>query len=162
VLLGVGLLKHEIERFGGLGPASLAINVIIAHEFGHIVQYKAGLSLADEAWQIEPHADFLAGWFLGERYGKVLSDDQPYLFHPVDMEAAVITMSEKGDTNFNKWDHHGEPAFRAAMVRAGYDAYHVGQLGLKDAFNKGRQMASLKVCELLEGPDCLRGIKDGW
>ena len=39
----------------------LDILVITAHEFDHILQYKSGM-VPDGPWQMEPHADFLAGW----------------------------------------------------------------------------------------------------
>ena len=37
---------------------------IMAHEFAHILQYKKGMK-PDGPWQMELHADFLAGWRLG-------------------------------------------------------------------------------------------------
>ena len=33
-------------------------STMIAHEFGHILQYKAGYTW-DGSWQMEPHADFM-------------------------------------------------------------------------------------------------------
>jgi hypothetical protein len=57
------------------------------------------------------------------------------------LETAVSTMFNLGDTLFTDRAHHGEPQFRAAMVRSGYDAR---ELGLKEAFEKGMQWAGLK------------------
>ena len=50
------------------------------------------------------------------------------------------TMFDKGDTDFASVTHHGQPEFRAAMVRAGCDS---AGLGLDAAFAKGRKMANL-------------------
>src|SRR5262249_8857976 len=45
------------------------IAIIVAHEFGHILQYKSGMA-PDGPWQMEPHADFLAGWLLARNFPK--------------------------------------------------------------------------------------------
>jgi hypothetical protein len=130
--------------------AYFAPAVIMAHEFGHIMQYKAGLTPTGP-WQMEPHADFLAGWFLanatknitgeivildaaGKGAGQVLTPDAI-------VEEAAKSIFEKGDTLFNDPTHHGQPEFRAAMVRSGYDA---GTLDANQAFAKGKRMAGLR------------------
>ena len=158
VLLGINLFTQEIERVKSNLPASFswtyAIRVIKAHELGHIMQYRAGLS-PDGPWQMEPHADFLAGWALAgdpapthadskTRYGspdlssyeplRALKDRQVYV------EAAVKALFERGDYLFNDHSHHGEPDFRAAMVRAGYES---GKLDVKEAFDRGKMFAGL-------------------
>jgi len=159
VLLGINLFTQEIERIKSNLPTSFswtyAPRVIKAHELGHILQYRAGLS-PDGPWQMEPHADFLAGWALGRdpapmhvdpktRYGwpdlssyeplRVLKDRQVYV------EAAVKALFKRGDYFFNDRSHHGEPEFRAAMVRAGYESR---ELDVNKAFEKGKQFAGLK------------------
>ena len=113
--------------------------LITAHEFGHILQFKTGMSV-DGPWQMEPHADFLGGWYVGnyvKTEGAMNSrgnlDDQTLV-------AFSQTMFSLGDTEFNNKAHHGEPAFRAAMVRAGYDA---AGLDAKAAFEKGRAIVGL-------------------
>jgi hypothetical protein len=45
-----------------------------------------------------------------------------------------------GDTAFNDPRHHGEPQFRAAMVRAGFDS---AELSLDAAFERGMKYAGL-------------------
>jgi hypothetical protein len=104
--------------------------IIMAHEFGHIVQFKHGMKV-DGPWQMEPHADYLAGWYIGRR-GDVKLDSKT--FHEL-VDAIFLA----GDTDFGDKTHHGEPDFRAVMVRAGYDAH---ALELQQAFDKG--------CGLLE------------
>jgi hypothetical protein len=54
---------------------------------------------------------------------------------------AIETMFKKGDTYYYHPDHHGEPEFRAAMVRAGYEDM---ALDVETAFKKGKRLAGLK------------------
>ena len=110
--------------------------IIIAHEFGHILQFKRGL-LPGSAWQMEPHADFLAGWAIDKSNVNALFDDRDKSF-----ENAVQLMFSMGDTAFNSPKHHGEPQFRAAMVRAGQDAQ---ALSAQEAFEKGAKLVSLAI-----------------
>jgi hypothetical protein len=62
VLIGVNLIEPYI---GSLKVRSESdsfpyeILIVMAHEFGHILQFKVN---AEDSWQMEPHADFLAGW----------------------------------------------------------------------------------------------------
>ena len=56
------------------------------------------------------------------------------------LEEAIDIIFRLGDTEFNKPSHHGQPEFRAAMVRAGLDA---GALDIGEAYAKGRAMAGL-------------------
>jgi hypothetical protein len=138
VLMGVNLFSLELSRGLGLPDYKSNINaafapvVIMAHEFGHIMQFKSGLSPSGP-WQMEPHADFMAGWLL-HRVASIMVDGQKLynqdmiwrLQQTVNAEAmleeAAKSIFEKGDTLFNDPAHHGQPEFRAAMVRAGYDA----------------------------------------
>jgi hypothetical protein len=110
--------------------------VIIAHEFGHILQFKNGLA-SGSAWQMEPHADFLAGWAIDKSQVNALFDDRDKSF-----ENAVRLMFSLGDTAFNSPKHHGEPQFRAAMVKAGQDAH---ALSAQEAFEKGAKLVGLKI-----------------
>jgi hypothetical protein len=133
-LLGVSRLEAQWEREDAQ-RLSLhqwgAVPVISAHEHSHILQYKMGYR-PDGPWQMEPHADFMAGWCIGQNQ---------HLRKGEDIENLVKAMFEMGDTEFNDRSHHGEPEFRAAMVQAGYDAY---RLKLQAAFEKGKKMAGLK------------------
>jgi len=53
------------------------------------------------------------------------------------MRAALLP--ELGDVDPS---HHGEPQFRAAMVRAGQDAH---DLPMQAAFEKGAKLVGLKI-----------------
>jgi hypothetical protein len=136
VLLGINLIESEWHRYDDptvYRVPGQSVWIISAHEFAHILQYKNGMT-PDGPWQMEPHADFMAGWCLGRQQAE-------YRVEPKYIELLVKSLFEKGDTGFYDRDHHGEPEFRAAMVLAGLDAF---KLDVKAAFDKGRKMADLK------------------
>ena len=113
----------------------LDILVITAHEFGHILQYKNGMG-PDGPWQMEPHADFLAGWAIDRAWLSGLFSDKDESFNN-----AIRLIFSLGDTAFNSPDHHGTPELRAAMVRAGQESHH---LDVQTAFKKGMELAGLR------------------
>jgi len=106
---------------------------IVLHEMAHILQFKRGLAERTD-WQMEPHADFMAGW----AYARSSPRAQPWVKE--NFELGVRLMFGLGDTDFNDPQHHGEPQLRAAMVRAGYDS---AELELDAAFERGRRYAGL-------------------
>ena len=55
-------------------------------------------------------------------------------------ESAVEALFKRGDTLFDSPAHHGQPEFRAAMVRSGYDAK---SMDAQAAFEKGKIMAGI-------------------
>jgi hypothetical protein len=111
--------------------------IIVAHETAHILQFKNGIS-PDGPWQMEPHADFMAGWVCGRNKEK--SSHMLFSRLATNLDQQANLAFSIGDTDFNDRDHHGEPQFRAAMVRAGFDAAH---LSVQEAFEKGKKMAGL-------------------
>jgi hypothetical protein len=157
VMLGVNLVKHlrpsewrrsldegllKLAPGGSWIFADFTIFVVIAHECGHILQFKERV---DESWEMEPHADFMAGWAIGKfrrdvERNEAIPKSTPW-WNNENIEAAVNTLFSFGGTSFNDSTHHGEPQLRAVMVRAGYDA---ADLGLKEAFEKGRMGTGLK------------------
>src|SRR5262249_16082166 len=141
VIIGKGLIFHFSEtKYPRLAEyeetyATFATFVVIAHEFAHILQYKEGVI---DSWEMEPHADFMAGWRVAQAVRRGLAL-RPFYKNGIDN--AAETMFELGDTVFNDREHHGEPHYRAVMVRAGFDA---GSLGVKEAFEKGLVWAKLE------------------
>jgi hypothetical protein len=119
--------------------ANLQPLLIAAHEFGHILQFKLGMKV-DGPWQMEPHADYLGGWYVGNYVRAEGAMNSHGTLDDQTLMAFAQTMFSLGDTAFNDKAHHGEPAFRAAMVRAGYDA---AALDPKAAFEKGRAIVGL-------------------
>jgi hypothetical protein len=116
----------ENDNLGKLYEQIGAREVIVAHEFGHIVQYKNGMS-PNGPWEMEAHADFMAGWGLG-------SSPQHFV------NGAAKLLFALGDIKFND-SHHGEPVLRQTMVRVGFDSR---QLDVQAAFDKGLEMAHLR------------------
>jgi hypothetical protein len=140
VMLGIRLLRMEWQRFPTakvfvdlLAPPPIFI--VIAHEFGHILQFKKKLP---EAWQMEPHADFLAGWAIA--HDPRNTRQSPYFMK--ELTAAASTIFDKGDILFNEPDH-GASKFRSAMVEGGADKR---SLDAEAAFRAGWAMANLPQC----------------
>ena len=104
--------------------------VVIAHEFGHILQFTKDVP---DCWEMEMHADFMAGWALA-KYSEHHWEFRPTLLWTVE------AMFGFGDTAFTAATHHGEPHLRRAMVKAGYESR---VLSVSEAFDKGAQWARL-------------------
>jgi hypothetical protein len=128
ILPRAGMIEHAKYT------RELDVLVIIAHEFGHILQFKNGFA-PGLAWEMEPHADFMAGWAIDKSWVSALFADGEKSF-----ESAVQLIFASGDTDFDNPQHHGEPRFRAAMVLAGHDSH---DLPIEAAFEKGARMAGL-------------------
>jgi hypothetical protein len=136
VLFGLGLLREVLSQ---PEHPDVAATAICAHEYGHIVQYKLGLTPRLMAGQgtrkrVELHADFLAGFYAGQR--KLQKRDFP---------AAVFATSvhSLGDTNFNDQRHHGLPEERAAAVVRGFETAYREQRTLGDAIYIGTKYVSV-------------------
>ncbi|RTL64367.1 MAG: hypothetical protein EKK41_21625 [Hyphomicrobiales bacterium] len=134
---GTASLLRRSQRSDGrlLQENDLDILVVVAHEFGHILQYKSGMS-PDGPWQMEPHADFLAGWAIDKTWLDGLFSDKDASF-----DSAIRLIFSLGDTEFNSPYHHGTPDMRSAMVRAGQEFRH---LDVRAAFTKGLELAGLR------------------
>jgi hypothetical protein len=137
VMLGIELLKKEIRK----RPLSYSNHAfaILAHEFGHILQYKLRLR-PDGPWQMEPHADFMAGWMVARGLATPPGDPRLTIIQPLELEEALASLYALGDRDIDTCKHHGQPDFRAAMVRAGYDAH---RLDANAAFIKGAELCGL-------------------
>jgi hypothetical protein len=121
VLLGRRLLTDELHQhpFGGG-----AIAGIVAHEFAHILQYRAryyeDLLTKDKGGTVrcvELHADFMAGWFLG------LPSQSDFV--TIDsIDAFAESLYRRGDTDFTNPQHHGTYAQRYAAMLKGFFLGH--------------------------------------
>ncbi|MCP4107574.1 MAG: hypothetical protein GY749_18865 [Desulfobacteraceae bacterium] len=125
VLLGLNLMRDEFQKeYGPLGNYSII--GIMAHEFGHILQFNAGLHAKFPTKLLELHADYLAGWYLGNRK----------MVFPTDATQAMRSFYQKGDYAFNNPNHHGTPqerliSFTAGTKAIGLNYQQVFQLGLQ-------------------------------
>jgi hypothetical protein len=139
VLFGRRLLSQTRVE---LESPEVAVTAVCAHEFGHILQTQCGLydrrSSLHAALvkgevtkrRVELHADFLAGYFAGIR--KREKPDFPAAIFPV-------KLGSMGDNEFNKPEHHGTPAERAAAVVRGFKVAYEERRGVFDAVRSGVQ-----------------------
>lgn len=113
VVFGRRLFREQMARYKDNGMSVLAI---VAHEFGHIVQFSRNLSgdlrgREPTVRKIELHADFLSGWYLGTRKKVDKS---------ITLWASGDTFNRIGDYQYNAPQHHGTPAQRVAAAEAGF------------------------------------------
>jgi hypothetical protein len=112
----------------------LGVASICAHEFGHIAQYKHGADKElvggpdRKVKRLELHADFLAGYFAGNRKLEMPS-----------FPAAVFAQTQFnfGDNSFGDPDHHGTREERGDAVVAGFEAAYQDRLQFMPAFERG-------------------------
>lgn len=114
VLFGRRLLERCLKA---REHPDVVVSAVCAHEFGHIAQYKFGVTKRLAAGQTtvkrnELHADFLAGYFAGMR--KMERPGFP---------AAVYATTQYGfgDYRSDNVRHHGRPEERAAAIVKGFE-----------------------------------------
>ena len=110
IVLGVLLLEREINSSQGTAR-NFAIPAIMGHEFGHLLQYKYGTTAAGV--QTELQADYIAGWYLGNR-------NNGYTLTDRDLQAVLASFYVGGDYESADAQHHGTPEQRTVAVRAGF------------------------------------------
>jgi hypothetical protein len=118
VVFGMTLMREEFSRSSGRG---YAIPAIMAHEFGHILQYRLGVQMPTKMMELQ--ADVLAGWYLAHR-----SD-----YAWTDVQEPLRSFFEKGDYQFNNPDHHGTPKERLSAIAFGLT---LGRANIQQAFQE--------------------------
>lgn len=108
VVIGFNLIKSECA-ISSSGTCT-AVAIILAHEFGHIVDFKYGTGLRGKYKEL--FADYLAGCYMYFR-----SVEFKYTF----ANEAAYSFFNKGDTNFTSPQHHGTPQQRYNCLLAGYN-----------------------------------------
>jgi hypothetical protein len=128
VLFGQGML--QMLRRGRESP-DVSVAAVCAHEFGHILQFRHGLTTQLQSGQTttkraELQADYFAGYFSGIRKRQKPS-----------FPAAVFAMTffNFGDTNFTKPSHHGTPDERAAALSYGFQSSFKDKKSLPEAID---------------------------
>ncbi|WP_309610025.1 metalloprotease [Flavobacterium sp.] len=109
IYFGEAIFKWAYNR-----DSSNLINVmILAHEYGHQLQYAFGLPSVSEstARPNELEADGFSGYYLRRGYGK-----STFASIATAYDAAFAI----GDNNVNSPGHHGTPAQRRSAVRLGF------------------------------------------
>ncbi len=131
VMFGQTMFQSVMDRSNDQG---IAVMAIVAHEFGHIAQFRSGLMdhlLTGQSTvkRIELHADLLAGYFLGLR-----KQENP----EISLWFAGRLLYEIGDFEFNNRNHHGTPDERVAMAETGFE-YAMNGLNYDQAFQRGSE-----------------------
>ena len=119
VMLGLGHIAQICsESFSG---TCSAVPVVMAHEFGHIIQYIYNPQLS-KGKKAELFADYIAGVYLYYRITEFRSLEL--------IEAANFTF-KSGDNNFNSPAHHGTSYQRLAALKEGYRVASIYPLNMQ-------------------------------
>ena len=134
VAFGYTLLRNSLRT----NPSGISIMGIIAHEFGHIVQYEQGIENRLKKGQStvrlsELHADFLAGFYAGRR---------KLNFSDMDTDGLGDTFLGIGDFNYKNPQHHGTPQERIAALTEGFKLGKRMEYNILDVVNKGIEVVS--------------------
>jgi hypothetical protein len=128
--VGKSMMLDELVKTNG----TKSIIAILAHEFGHSIQYKNNMDV-DVSWGgkwCELHADYMAGWYMGMKQyfsNEKLSKEEFY--------KVVYSFYEKGDSN-DPW-HHGTEYERSTAFLGGYYAATNKQFDLNTSYLKGQE-----------------------
>lgn len=120
ILFGMNMMRDQL----GKDPNGGSVVAIMAHEFGHLAQFRGGFR--ETGKRPELHADFMAGWYLNLR-GR---------YAWVNLMPTLRIFYEIGDYEFNSPQHHGTPQERLNAAQAGFSssaptAGQAYQLGLQ-------------------------------
>jgi hypothetical protein len=122
VVYGVNLLSRQLS----MEPSGTTVIAIMAHEFGHVVQFRLG-GITGPGKAVELHADYIAGWYLALR-GQVAETN---------LASVLQTFYAIGDYAFNDPGHHGTPDERLAAATAGFSSYGQSAFDLYTAYQEG-------------------------
>lgn len=131
-----------IERFRSQFPNNFhaACAAVVAHEMAHIKQFQLGHLEDLEEYQLELHADYLAGYYIGYQYAIELANER-------DADTFFDVFFSLGDDDFFSEDHHGSPSQRKRASIAGWNkgklllpiskAFYQGKLFVKEFVRGG-------------------------
>ncbi|MFI6062014.1 hypothetical protein [Streptomyces sp. NPDC051286] len=144
IVMGDGIL----EAMKAIGLGDTAPRAILAHEFGHHVQYEDNLigdrvGTPEGGRRVELMADAFGTYFLTHSRGEALNAKRV-----LDSEKSFYAV---GDCSFSSPGHHGTPNQRFAASSWGASV-------ADDAANQGHILPSLKLDELFEAklPDIVK------
>jgi hypothetical protein len=129
IVMGDGILAG----FGALGYEDVAPQAILAHEFGHQIQFQLGIfdeSVPENTRRMELMADAFSAYFLSHARGASMQWKRVKQFLQVFFSI--------GDCSFTSNDHHGTPTQRMAAAEWAYnlanDAQKQGQILTSQTF----------------------------
>lgn len=136
ILYGVNLFSMLASNYGGdTGP----ISGVLAHEWGHQIQFQGGWSTSNEPTQrpIELEADAFSGYYMA------LGPDSYPWQSVLDYFDAIANL---GDFNFNDQNHHGTPQERLAAAQLGFQtAVNAAQSGTQLGYPDLHQIFSTSI-----------------
>jgi hypothetical protein len=116
-------------------PSGTAVMWVMAHDFAHVWLFSTGdmprLGTEDAprtSKRVELHADFLAGFYVGQRQRENPS---------ISLYETGHVIWELGDTNFNDPAHHGTPPERLAAAEAGFKVSYLEARDARYAYAAG-------------------------
>jgi len=118
IVMGDGIL----DGFNAIGYGDVAPQTILAHEFGHQVQYQLNLtggSGPEASRRSELMADAFSAYFLAHSRGQSMNWKRVQQFLQV--------FFNTGDCSFTSNDHHGTPAQRMAAATWAYGVVEAAQ-----------------------------------
>ncbi|MXV53225.1 hypothetical protein GS399_19845 [Pedobacter sp. HMF7647] len=119
IIMGDGIL----EAFDAIGYGDVAPQAILAHEFGHHIQYQLNLftdvNSPEATRRTELMADAYSAYYLSHARGASMQWKRVKLFLQVFFNI--------GDCSFNSTGHHGTPAQRMAAAEWGYNVANNAQ-----------------------------------
>ena len=142
IVIGDGLLQGLDE----IGYGKIAPQAILAHEFGHHIQYDLGI--LQPGMKLNPKisrraelmADAYAAYFLAHNKGAAMQLN--------DLQKVAEVLLNTGDCNFTVDSHHGTPSQRKAATEWGYNLAR--NADKKDHIIGSREFASLFDADLSE------------
>ena len=134
VAFSVNLFRDE---FYNRDPSGVSLMTIIAHEFGHILQYKYGHQLqVGYPRKSEVNADYWSGYFLGSR--KKASPSLRF------EKAGDMLLRFGSRNNNNQLRSHGDARERIDAAEAGFRAAYVENRTFEQAMLAGLEYVGAK------------------
>lgn len=112
IVMGDGIM----DGYEDLGYGSVAPQAVLAHEYGHHVQFANGVPFygtPESTRRTELMADALAAYYLTHKRGATMNWKR--------VEAFLQVFFDIGDCSFSSSNHHGTPNQRMRAAKYGYD-----------------------------------------
>ncbi len=144
ILIGKKFLDNEIEKGEESWQAPLLL--VLAHEFGHIAQFKFGYHAETPIMELQ--ADAIAGitvaqWLVILKNIPQFNNLYARKLQEQEISHAVDSLFSIGDYNFNDPDHHGTPRQRLQAFFEGYSYLNQShsRIAIPEVMRKTRRIA---------------------